>query len=114
MKKETKEAAPEQPLPQIRSYFTKEINEQIADMDNAEMMQLLKELSDTRFWIAILKYNQARMALSQQSLYSGDPFKDPTSMARNQGILLGLSDLPNGIIQLLTLKEEEAREGNGE
>ena len=40
----------------VESYFTNEINEKIEAMDNREMVQFLKELESTPYWIAILRY----------------------------------------------------------
>lgn len=97
----------QQPIEPVRSYFTNEINERIASMTNDEMLELLKELENTNMWIAILRYTQQRLQHTQGSLYSADPFKDPTNLARTQGMMLGLSDLQNAVIILVTQKDEE-------
>ena len=97
----------QQPISEVRKYFTDEINKSIAEMDEKEMLVQLKELSGTRYWIAILKYNQARLAHAQNFLFSADPFKDPTGISRYQGLMLGLSDLANAVI--LTLEQDEER-----
>ena len=83
-----------------QKYFTKEIFDRITGMSNSQMKELLKELEGTEFWIAILKYNQDRMRVIQDGLFSIDPFKDPTNMARNQGIGIGLSDLADAVVTL--------------
>lgn len=100
----------QQPVSEIRDYFTKDINDQISGMSGPEMLTLLKELSDTRYWIAILKYNSERLAFSQNFLFSADPFKDPTGIARYQGVMLGLSDLSNAVIMTLQEDENKVRE----
>lgn len=99
-----------QPSFQSRDYFTKEIDELIRSMSEKEMLSELEALEGTRSWIAILKYNQIRLGHSQSFLFSGDPFKDPTNMARNQGILLGISDLQNAVIILKQEKKQRLQE----
>lgn len=59
-------------------------------MNDAKMNALLTELSATSFWQAILRFNRTKDAQAINSLASLDPFKDPTSMARTQGIRIGL------------------------
>lgn len=89
-----------QPIQNVREYFTPDINAAIGSMSIKEMLSILKELPGSMFWIAILKYNQERLGVTQSALFSGDPGKDPTGMARQQGIMLGISDLQNVVIQL--------------
>lgn len=109
MSKENDNAAqqPQQPIQTVRSYFTAERNAAINDLPMDQMYQLLKELESSTFWTAILKYNQERLKYTQNSLIAGDPFKDPTNMARTQGIMMGISDLQNAIIHLVTAPEKE-------
>jgi hypothetical protein len=97
---------PQQPVEPVREYFSKDVIDRMSAMSLNEMASILKELPDSQFWIAILKYNQQRLGLSQSALFSGDPFKDPTGVARNQGILLGLSDLQNAVINLISNKND--------
>ena len=98
---------PQQPVEPIREYFNKDIIDRMASLSLKEMESILSELPESQFWIAILKYNQHRLGMSQSALFSGDPFKDPTGMARNQGILLGLSDLQNAVINLITVSKDD-------
>lgn len=91
-------------------YFTAEIEEMIAGMPEEEMIRELESLEQKRAWIAILKYNQIRLRHSQSAVFTGDPFKEPTVLARNQGVMLGLCDLQNAIIILKQEKAEAARE----
>lgn len=95
---------------QTREYFTKEIEGAIREMSEEEMLRELIGIEGTRAWTAILKYNQIRLGHCQSAVFSGDPFKEPTSIARNQGIMLGLSDLQNAIILLKTEQREKAAE----
>jgi hypothetical protein len=59
-------------------------------MSDEQMDKLLAELADTTFWQAVLRFNRTKDAQAINSLASTDPFKDPTSMARTQGIRIGL------------------------
>ena len=63
------------------------------EMTEEEMTQVLVELSDTTAWQAILKYFSIRSTSTDDGLRSIDPFKEPTQMARNQGIRAGLWDI---------------------
>jgi len=90
----------------VRDYFTSDMDRRIKDLSAGEMESLLKELSDSPYWIAILKYNQERLRYAQDGLITGDPFKDPTSIARNQGVMMGLSDMQNAVI-LLTMQAQK-------
>jgi len=40
------------------------------------------------------------MSIAQNSLYTLDPFKDQTAIARTQGMLLGMVDLQEMVIML--------------
>lgn len=98
MSDKTETAQP--PVEPIRQYFNNDILKAMSAMSDKEMLAILKELPESQFWIAILKYNQARLGMSQSMLFSTDPVREPTAIARNQGILLGLSDLQNAVISL--------------
>lgn len=88
------------------NYFTEEVLDQIKDMSSPEMEDLLKELETSKYWIAIMKYLHSRQSLAQNALYTLDPFKDQTAMARHQGMLLGLADLQE-MVMLVKRKSEE-------
>jgi hypothetical protein len=83
-----------------QNYFSQDIEKMISEMSEKEMFRELINLEETRAWIAILKYNQIRLQQSQSAIFAGDPIKDPSSMLRNQGVMLGLSDLQNAVILL--------------
>lgn len=87
-------------------YFRPEIEEQIRKMTDEEMFTLLYQLESSEFWIAMLRYNQIRSSYTQSVVLSADPVKEPTLIARNQGIMLGLSDLQNAIIMLWQEKQK--------
>lgn len=82
----------------IKKYFTKDILETISSMTMEEMKSTLKELEGTSYWFAIIKYNQERLANAQNALITLDPFKEPTSMARYQGVMSGILDLQDAVI----------------
>lgn len=81
-------------------FFNKNFGEAIEEMKNDEMTQVLKELAESREFVAILKYNRMRKQVIQGSLFTMDPIKDPTAMARAQGMLAGMSDLEDAIFHL--------------
>jgi hypothetical protein len=94
----------------VKSYFQAEINKLADEMTNAEMVEQLKELEQSRYWIAITKYVQDRMLVAQGSLCVLDPITHAASIARAQGILSGLLDLQDMIIKTKeTTKQAEAK-----
>ncbi len=74
----------------------------IKDMTDDKMLSLLVDLSGEYIWVAINKYINTRLELAESALASLDPFEKPTEMARNQGIRMGLKDLP----ELIRLERE--------
>lgn len=93
----------------VKSYFNKDVSETISAMTMSEMKDLLKELEGTKFWFAIIKYNQERLGNAQNALITLDPFKEPTSMARYQGVMSGILDLQDAVI---TMKSESKKSEN--
>lgn len=92
------------------NYFTKEKQDLINSMSNDEMNGLLLDLESTDYWLAILKYSQQRQAVAQNALITGDPIKSATEMCRNQGILMGQSDLAQMVIMLKQRADKNAPE----
>lgn len=82
-------------------------------MTDEEMNSLLLELGKMTHYRAVLRYLKQRDNLVVSSLRSVDPFKNPTDLARNQGIFQGLWDL-TGAIQILQTAEEEAEKAGKE
>ena len=93
-------------------FFTQEILDAMKSMSQSEMFSLLKDLQSTNHWIAILKYNYDRRANAHAMLATIDPIKEPTSMARTQGILSGLSDLEEIVRRLNTPTENDSGDDN--
>ena len=109
MNKKTKKLASQEA---IESKETQGVDDMLAmmnDMTDAEMESTLVELSTTRAWVAMLKYTRFRSALVDGALRSVDPFKEPTQMARNQGIAIGMKDLFE-YVDAINTKNKEAAE----
>jgi len=71
---------------------------------NQELADLLVELADSKYWPAIQAYYDGLRVLAEQTLFSVDPFKNPTMMAQNQGFRSALSYLT-----IFIEKEKEKR-----
>ena|SRR3990167_3774979 len=80
------------------------------NMTEKEMNDLILALDGTEGLAAIKKYIVYRETLINNALRSTDPFKNPTEIARNQGIRLGLYDLLE-YIELLKRQRKEAEGG---
>lgn len=93
--KETKTSAPE-PI------------EDTSEMTDKRMDYLLVTLEDTPYWQAVCRYLSRRAQIAGDSLLSIDPFKNPTEMARTQGIRIGLNDL----IEYILLRKEELKKND--
>jgi len=92
----------ERPVSNVRSYFTKEINDLIVGMSTKEMESIMKDLITTRHWIAILKYTSMRTPLLDSQLRTINPIKDPHTISWAQGAMAGLCDIENYVIDLST------------
>lgn len=62
-------------------------------MTDNEMNSILSQLVGSKFWDAILRYNRVVDANTLNSLASLDPFKEPTLVARSQGLRMGIYHL---------------------
>lgn len=96
----------------IKSYFHEDLNKLVDEMTNAEMLEQLKELEQTRSWIAITKYVQNRMLVAQGSLCVLDPITHAASIARAQGILSGLLDLQDMIVKAKETTKQAEKKAN--
>lgn len=81
-------------------YFTAEFEQRVREMSDADMFQLLYEIEQTPYWVALVRYNQLRSGQIQSGILTADPVREPTQIARNQGIMMGLADLQNAIVML--------------
>ena len=103
MKKDISKEVPvdtEQSATNVRSYFTKEINEKIAEMSTKQMEAVMKEMATTPYWIAILKYVRMRMPFLDATLRGTDPSKDPSKISWAQGAMAGICDIESYVIDL--------------
>lgn len=82
-------------------------------MSDELMSEQLFELSESSFWQAILKFNRLRDSEIVKTLVVIDSFKNPTEMARAQGMRIGLYDL-EGKIKLEIDKRKKKEEGGEE
>jgi hypothetical protein len=105
---------PEVPVSTVRTFFTKELNDQIAGMSAKEMESLLKAMVSSREFIAILKYSSMRTPLLDATLRGTDPTKEPAKISWAQGAMAGLSDLESYIIDLNAPKVEPEEREEGE
>lgn len=111
---EEKKVAPQEQLQQaaaqaIQSYFTKEINDAVHEMTNDRMFSLLRELEQSEYWHAILRYNNLRLLSAQSALNTLDPVTYPSAISKQQGAMMGVCDLQNAIITMVEA-EKAARE----
>ena len=91
-------------------WFTKpEILEEMRTMSDGELRELLLAIVGTRTWIAILKYADERYKIAQSGLAIYDPFKNATDIARCQGILSAIKDLPAAIAHLVAEQRQLAQ-----
>lgn len=93
----------------VQSYFTKDIHDRISSVTDEERNRLFLDLEGTDLWFAILKYSQDRTLFIQNALLSLDPIKDPTSIARAQGSVSGMTDLWEAVVMLVL--EAQKKEG---
>ena len=94
----------------LTSYFTPEINRSIAEVTDDQMWDTLRRLEESEYWFAILKYNNKRLLVAQSLVNSLDPVKEPTSIGRTQGVMTGIVDLQNAVIQLVEAEKVAADE----
>ena len=99
---------------QPKQYFTKDLEDTVRNMTDEEMFTLLYQLEQSEYWKAILRYSQIRSSYTQSAILSADPVKDPTLIARNQGIMIGLSDMQNAVIMLWQEKQKVEEENSTE
>lgn len=76
----------EEKLKAPKAIASKAINEK-------QMKDLLMELYHTNYWQAIKRFNDVHSIIAENALCTIDPFKNPTIMARQQGIRMGLASL---------------------
>lgn len=91
---------------EMKNWFADEsVVTRMKAMTDNDMKALFLSLVEKPEWIAILRYAQGRISVAQSGLFTLDPFKDQTQMARYQGILTGILDLPDAVGQLIRSTE---------
>ena len=96
---------------QLESWFhNAETKKRMDEMSDEEMKTALLSLVGSHQFIAILKYANGRMSMAQQGLFTLDPFKEQTQMARFQGVMTGILDLPDAVWQLAKASAEAEAE----
>lgn len=91
----------------LNTYFTAEINEKMSGMSDELMRESLRDLEDTIFWTAILKYAAGRSDVARNWLYSLDPIKEPAQICRLQGMISGIYDLVDAVITIKASSNEK-------
>ncbi len=75
-------------------------------MDDKKALEILSELPLTQYWEAFQHYNRSKDSWVINSLGALDPFKQPTEMARSQGVRIGVFFLEKEILELLEEKRK--------
>jgi len=91
-------------------YYTEELATTIRKMTDEEMFALMYQMEQSEYWPAMMRYNQIRSSYTQSAILVADPVKEPTIIARNQGIMLGLADMQNAIIMMWQEKKQQEAE----
>ncbi len=84
-------------------------NPLFSEMGDEQMKAILKELADTPYWQAILRFNRIKDAQAINSLASADPFKNPTELARTQGVRMGMYYVEQEVLMLIKNSAEEKK-----
>lgn len=104
MKKEDKKTIEEQEgmktVENVKAYFTPEINTLIRDLSVREMQTTMKDIVNSPYWIALLKYTSLRTPNIDSILRTTNASKDPGMISWAQGCLAGLSDIEQYVIDL--------------
>ena len=87
-------------IDEIKNYFDADVKTRIREMSNEDMKNAFKAIEGTEIWFAILKYIQDRTAVIQDSFLVLDPVKEPSKISQYQGIITGLWDLPDAVLDI--------------
>jgi hypothetical protein len=94
----------------VNEYFTPEVNAKMSDMTQDHMFLVLRELEGTEYFTAILKFVQLRLLAAQSALNSLDPVANPTAISRQQGAMMGVTEIQNAVITMVASEREAAKE----
>jgi len=67
-----------------------ELEKRCNEMNDVKMWTLLGQLASMEHFVAVMKYNRMKDLEAITVLANCDAFKDPTTMARTQGIRSGI------------------------
>jgi hypothetical protein len=87
------------------NYFNKRRMDAITSMTKDDMWKTLSGLEKSVYWNALLKYMFERSQMVEGSLKTADPVTQLVAICRNQGILLGFSDIIEAIIKIKEANE---------
>lgn len=76
-------------------------------MTNDEMENSLSDIVGSASWVAILKYINLRANMVRYGMSTIDPVTEPTKIARMQGGLSGMEDIPDAIYQIWEGKNQQ-------
>lgn len=79
------------------------------ELTDKEMRNLMVELTATRFWHAIKRFNREIDAHAVNSISTVDPFKDPTALAKAQGMRAGIYLFEDEAMRELLAREEQEK-----
>jgi len=83
--------------------------EDSGEINEESYRRLLIELYNSCFWKIILRQSRANDSFAIETLASVDPFKEPTLVARTQGLRQGLFSLENEVNMIV----EDERKKSG-
>ena len=109
-KKEQPDASPASPDTRVtdaEQQMPDEIWQEEGQFPLDQVNQHLKDFYRSNAFKAYKQYIGSRLQIVSDALHTTDPVKDPTAMARQQGIRLGLIDLEGYIISLIELEKEK-------
>ena len=91
----------------IKQYFTEAVAQRVNEMTLKQMENLMKEFASTDYWIAFIKYNEARLPALDSILRGTNPDNGTHMISWAQGCMAGLCDAENYVISLNSPKQEE-------
>lgn len=85
---------------------------QIEAMSDEAMTNLLVELGDSTYFPAIIRYTRQRSEQVVNGMWTIDPVKDATLLARYQGVKAGLDDIEGFVRTVDAQRKEREKEAD--
>lgn len=82
------------------------------EMNEERMLNLLADLADTEYFVAIQKFNRIKDAQAIGALITLDAFKDPTKVAKAQGIHECIYYMEQTAVQRKEERKKESEKDN--